>query len=621
MSWYSDMWKQASIPGMTAKSGVPTANVGAEDQMRILQQMKMAEMLREQGATPLPQGSGMVRSGGGGQWAAPDQAYSTFGESLGKLGSSLAGGYMQKTANDEAKAYADALKKQQADDTARIIGVFNGSQGTPAVYGTDTPNNPLYPNTPQNTQQEVQPQQPQLTPDGSPMIAPNFNQQPQPTQDGQALGGMLKQGINGIDQNGQAMPTAPSPDISGGVNVNMQDLASALQPKQPTTQDIVTPAKEAVAPGDRKAIASALMGSTDPTRQTEGFKILMEATKPEELKSFDPTHNLYQGEKLISAGIPKAKELTEFEQLVKDSQSTDPILAKAANDKLNAAGITHADAVAHQKFMENIATQGLNLQSQNAQQKRDDIDSSKFGPDEISQAANRKLFFGEDLKYSGAANNINRAETAKGVEKLRTALGLTQAEAAALPYDNKTKLKAMGTLQVKATGLEASSMKIEKDIQVMENQLKIAGNNSPQILNQPLNYIKTKFSDPAQGALYQSIYTVAMEYAKSVNGGAMSISQLHSGAAKDAEHMLNGTMSINEILEKLPVMRADMANGRESNNAILGQLKGSLTNIGNPPPENKPKITPSDNEAIAWARANPKNPKSAIILKTNGVQP
>jgi len=330
------------IPGMTAKGGVPTANVGAEDQIRILQQMKMAEMLRQQGATPLPQGSGMIKNGGGGQWAAPDQAYSTFGESLGKMGSSLAGGWMEKNANDNAKAYAEKLRKQQADDTARIMSVVNGSQGTQGTEGVGLPvaqADATQQDTIQNAQQA--PQQPLTAPIDGTTPMPNFAPpQPQPIQDGQALGGMLKQGINGIDPNGQAMPTAPSPDISGGVTP--QDYASALKPDaRPLPQQEYTPSVQgtpAVAAGNARQIAAALMASTDPTRQTEGFKMLMEDTKPKDLKSFDPTHDIYKGDTLVSKGVPKVDKVvkSELEKTMDLAGITDPkernAYAKAALD-------------------------------------------------------------------------------------------------------------------------------------------------------------------------------------------------------------------------------------------------------------------------------------------------
>ena len=247
--WYNQTFAKNSIPGMVS-GGVPTANVGAEDQMRILQQMKMAEMLRQQGATPLPQGSGMVRSGGGGQWAAPDQAYSTFGESLGKLGSSLAGGWMEKNANDEAKAYAEKLRAQQDDWNTKLIKGMTGQDAVSATDGVGVDGQP-YANM-QDAQQQLS--------QANPLIQQPDMAQPQPQPDiAQQLMG------SNIDKANQPTPEA-------------LDYAKLLAPstQQPTQGASAIPAKS---PWTTEQTIQHYITSQNPEDRAAGNKMLAEFLK------------------------------------------------------------------------------------------------------------------------------------------------------------------------------------------------------------------------------------------------------------------------------------------------------------------------------------------------------
>ena len=563
------------IPGMTAKSGVPTANVGAEDQMRILQQMKMAEMLRQQGATPLPQGSGMVRNGGGGQWAAPDQAYSTFGESLGKLGSSLAGGWMEKNANDDAKAYAEKLRTQQDTEMQDAIKAMTG---TAATQGTPATGVPISLGDIPNTQQEVQPQQPQLTPDGSPMIAPNFNQQPQPTQDGQALGGMLKQGINGIGQDGQAIQSQ-TPDITGGVTP--QDYASALQPNRPMPQQEYTPSVQgtpAIPPLTGMSLYAKLMGSKyNPELRTAGLESFKEAIKQPKNEGF----TLGEGQvrfdangRPIAAGLEKTATKTDLEKTMDLAGITDPkernAYAKAALD------------LPRDKFDEMLKQNGINdtfraamvnIARNKEQDRIVDRTATLLNDDDTKRIAEQYLA-GDTTVVQGLARGDKRnlPKVMGMITTLGKEQGLNGSDIAARKAAFAGTMAENRTIGTREANIELAGTEAGGAISLAQEASSKVPRNGFLPFGKVQVMFDTNVNDPDLKAFATANNAVINTYARAIS--PMGVSRVDD--IKHARELLSTAMderaykaTLNQMLKEIAIAKAAPKTAREAANAAI----------------------------------------------------
>lgn len=152
-------------------------------------------------------------------------------------------------------------------------------------------------------------------------------------------------------------------------------------------------------------------------------------------------------------------------------------------------------------------------------------------------------------------------------------MGTTRAQQAALGATLKELTK-------RNTAVDMFADKLEKDMQTYDGILDKAGNDSPMLIQKPLNALRRQFSDPALAQLDLAAKQVALEYERLITGGTLSVAQLHAGAAEDAKKLLNGEMTPKQARAIMETMRAEMKNARETSHGTLERITGQIRDLG-----------------------------------------
>lgn len=140
----------------------------------------------------------------------------------------------------------------------------------------------------------------------------------------------------------------------------------------------------------------------------------------------------------------------------------------------------------------------------------------------------------------------------------------------------KANASTYGKVQQRTAGIELGVKKIEKDINLLKSTMAQGNAGFSTVLNQPLNYLRAKGSDPKLAAYALAAKNVAVEFERLRSGGMLSAAQLHAGAQEDAKNILNENMSVAETLEKLPIMLSEIQNGREAAQEVEKYYKDEL---------------------------------------------
>lgn len=148
----------------------------------------------------------------------------------------------------------------------------------------------------------------------------------------------------------------------------------------------------------------------------------------------------------------------------------------------------------------------------------------------------------------------------------------------------KADTGSLAQITRRTDALEQSAKKIDKDITTLDKFLESGTAGSVTLINKPLNTIRTAFSDPELSKLALAAKIVGTEYERMINGGLLSIAQLHEGAREDARKLLNEDMTPKQMREIVNVMRQEIDNQRnafkEQSTEIKGRLKGGVSGYG-----------------------------------------
>lgn len=157
--------------------------------------------------------------------------------------------------------------------------------------------------------------------------------------------------------------------------------------------------------------------------------------------------------------------------------------------------------------------------------------------------------------------------------------GVTPGEAATA-YDRRKVLShAASQVQSRVAGIELSSQKIVKDIEVARSVMKGGNINLPLIASKPLNWLRTQTSSPELAAYRRAINQVATEYQRVISG-PLSNAMLHEGAREDAARMMSEDMTIAEVEAIIPVMLRDIENAKQAGEEQLQAMMGKLNTLG-----------------------------------------
>lgn len=140
----------------------------------------------------------------------------------------------------------------------------------------------------------------------------------------------------------------------------------------------------------------------------------------------------------------------------------------------------------------------------------------------------------------------------------------------------KAGADSLKQLTVRSNAIEQSSKKIDKDIATLNKFLESDTAGGVRLTNEPINAIRRKFSSPELAELSLAAQVVGTEYERMINGGLLSVAQLHEGAREDAKRLMNGDMTPEEIKRTLKVMLQEINNQKSAFKEQIAEVKGGL---------------------------------------------
>jgi len=165
------------------------------------------------------------------------------------------------------------------------------------------------------------------------------------------------------------------------------------------------------------------------------------------------------------------------------------------------------------------------------------------------------------------------------------------------------------TAQMKvATGQEKIGEKLKLDMGNLEKMIDSGSAGYAKLVNIPINAMREYMSDPKLAPFALQAELVANEFERLMVGNGLSIAMLPVAAQENAEKLLGRNMSPAEIRAVFPTMLADLNNTIVANARVQQSLIDRIAAGGGGTPAGQ------DAEAIAWAKANPNDPRAKKIL-------
>lgn len=155
--------------------------------------------------------------------------------------------------------------------------------------------------------------------------------------------------------------------------------------------------------------------------------------------------------------------------------------------------------------------------------------------------------------------------------------GLTPAEAGVelgrVQQEYKATTSTLTAVEKRAVGIEGGIREIKNDIKTLDDNLnRVAAKGGAKILNVPLNKLREQLSSEEYSQLNLMTTQVATKYERLLNGGILSVAQLHTGAAEDAKKLLNGDMTPSQIRAIIPIMQTEMDNSLKAQKETKAEL-------------------------------------------------
>jgi hypothetical protein len=201
--------------------------------------------------------------------------------------------------------------------------------------------------------------------------------------------------------------------------------------------------------------------------------------------------------------------------------------------------------------------------------------------DAIKVAGWEKLLWGIDPKGLGQANAQQRAAVQNERARLGKGLGLTAAEMAVLPQDNKVKQKAIDKLTTWDATVGRSAEKLDLDLKVAIDYAQKLPLGQIQMINKGVLAGRKEFNDPTANAYASAINSVRLEYSRLMSGPT-SNAMLPVEAMKRGSELLSGGVDVASLQEVGNQMRRDAANTKTATQHQIGALRGTMLPKGTP---------------------------------------
>jgi hypothetical protein len=237
---------------------------------------------------------------------------------------------------------------------------------------------------------------------------------------------------------------------------------------------------------------------------------------------------------------------------------------------------------------------------------------SKWSPEELDYWTKEAQRIG-NTDFAKGASKQNRDALLGNIAKLQVLGGAQPGDFTNAGYGSAADKRTM-------TELGAREGKIAARVQEARNMIPLALDASSKVDRSryvPLNKISQwgqsqLESNPDLAALKASTQSFLNAYTAAINNGARTVHD-----AQEASTMLY-TAQNKEVYER--VLR-QLDKEMESALAAPQQVKDRLIHGGNPSEpttSNAPALTPKDQAALAWAQANPNDPRAAAIMQHLG---
>ena len=193
--------------------------------------------------------------------------------------------------------------------------------------------------------------------------------------------------------------------------------------------------------------------------------------------------------------------------------------------------------------------------------------------------------------------------------------GMSGGDIAAEQGGYKGAVSANRNLEVRRTNVEQITGALEKvDSTIVPLAKKINTSFAGEAGNRVLNDLSSKYGDNRElQQLNVLAKTYGREYIKAVTA-AGSNAQMLATHKEDADALVNGNMPVNKLLGAIDGMKLDIKAFRDSMADEQKRVKANMGGTGS-----GAAATGQDAEAIAWAKANPSDPRAAQILKLHGM--
>lgn len=196
--------------------------------------------------------------------------------------------------------------------------------------------------------------------------------------------------------------------------------------------------------------------------------------------------------------------------------------------------------------------------------------------------------------------------------------GITPEQYAAGSSQFKADAKSLALQQTRADAIDLGMEKIKNDIGTIQSTIANGNIDFGPWLSKPINALRTQSGSPSLAAYSLAVQQVAIEYERMLNGGQMSVAQLHQGAQEDAHKILNSDMNVATVNAVLPVMLREMNNARSATHSQLATVRNRMSTHGSAPaggtglsaPTAAPAAAPAGSPVptaadLAYAKAHP----------------
>ena len=224
-----------------------------------------------------------------------------------------------------------------------------------------------------------------------------------------------------------------------------------------------------------------------------------------------------------------------------------------------------------------IAAERLKTAGINAKAKEEQNKAGELSPDEVKISAAQLLYFGTEPRggWSGISAK-NRAMIHNERARQAKALGLSDAEAAILPQDNKVKMKAVSTLTTWGANIERIEQELVADFDNLLGYAKKIKPGQLKILNEGIIAGKREFNNPIYNAYAANVETVRSKWGRMMTGPT-SNAMLPVEALKKSSDMISKGYDVPSWEEIKRTMIADANNTMKATRDTIDSLHGSMT--------------------------------------------